>query len=79
MKPTKTYTEDAARAIAVAYAGYSSVRIADLDDAEDVKHGLLMIDFLSVIQRRVGIEMVPQVDLDKKTARLERLLSVYES
>lgn len=74
----KTFNEDDTRAIAVAYAGYTSVRIADLDNAEDVNHGLLMIDFLSVIQRRVGLYMVPHYDLDKKKARLQRLLNVYK-
>ena len=73
-----TFTEENTRAIAVAYAGYTGVRIADLDSVEDVKHGILMIDFLRVIQERVGLEMVPSVDLEKKLARMERLLAVVQ-
>ena len=75
----KTFNKSDAIALAVAYAGYSSVRIHDLDTSEDVLHAISMIEFLSFIQTRVGVEMVSNVELGKKKARMERLNNVYNT
>ena len=74
----KTFSEEDTVSIAVAYAGYSAVRIEELDSLADINHAISMITFLIFIQERVGMEMVPAVDLGKRLARMERLFAVVQ-